>query len=151
MESYGGLFGQLTNAPDDSIVKIYNVYIENANISGKTAGIIAGSVSDNVVIENCIVSGTVNGKTIGSVVGVGGQINNCLAINVNTSAMGNSATIQNCIYQLSSGTKGKINFSDYSGWGYNENLYYPIPKAITWYPYEELNSGTLEEWLSKKN
>ena len=149
LESYGGLFGQLTNAPDDSIVKIYNVYIENANINGKTAGIIAGSVSDNVVIENCIVSGTVNGKTIGSVVGVGGQINNCLAINVNTSAMGNSATIQNCIYQLSSGTKGEINFSDYSGWGYNENLFYPIPTAITWYTYNPLTSLTLEEWLNK--
>ena len=149
LESYGGLFGQLTNAPDDSIVKIYNVYIENANISGKTAGIIAGSVSDNVVIENCIVSGTVNGKTIGSVVGVGGQINNCLAINVNISAIGSSSTIKNCLYQLSSGVKGKINFSDYSGWGYNENLFYPIPTAITWYTYNLLTSLTLEEWLNK--
>ena len=149
LESYGGLFGQITNSSSGSTAKIYNLYIENANISGKTAGIIAGSVSDNVVIENCIVSGIVNGKTIGSVVGVGGQINNCLAINVNTSAVGNSATIQNCIYQLINGSKGKVNFNDYSGWGDNENLSYPIPKSIAWYPYNQLTSATLEEWLNK--
>ncbi len=145
INNYAGLFANISGGT------IKNLIIENATINGETAGIIAGNANSTSIIENCIVSGTVNGTTKGSIVGNGGQINNCLAINVNTSVIGNSETIKNCLYQLNTGEKGKINFNDYSGWCYIENLSYPIPIAIAWYPYEELNSGTLEKWLSNKN
>ena len=148
LETNGGLFVNASGA------KIKNVIIENATIYGQNAGIVAGSGNTSTKISNCVVSGTVNGTNAGSIIGNGNgaSISVCLAKGVNTASFaGGSANVDSCIYELADGTKGASDsFNNYSAWIYPSNFAYPMPKAFMWYPYPELTTTTLTNWINKK-
>ena len=151
LETNGGLFANASGAT------ITNVIIEDAEIYGQNAGIIAGSASTNNTgsstnISNCVVSGSVNGSSIGSIIGNGNGasiITACLAKDVNTASFaGGSASVDSCIYEHADGTRGASDsFNDYSAWIYPTNFGYPMPKAFMWYPYPELSEDSLNKWL----
>ena len=155
LETNGGLFANASGAT------ITNVIIEDAEIYGQNAGIIAGSASTNNTgsstnISNCVVSGTVNGTNAGSIIGNGNGasiITACLAKGVDTASFaGGSASVDSCIFELNdaSKTRGKSNrFNNYSDWIYPSNFAYPMPKAFMWYPYPELSEDSLNTWLGK--
>ena len=148
LETNGGLFANAGGA------KIKNVIIEDAEIYGQNAGIIAGSGNASTKISNCVVSGTVNGTNAGSIIGNGNGasiITACLAKGVNTASFaGGSASVDSCIYELNdpSKTRGRSStFTKYSAWIYPSNFAYPMPKAFMWYPGAELSADSLNKWL----
>ena len=150
LEANGGLFANASGAT------IKNVIIEDAEIYGQNAGIIAGSGNKKTNITNCVVSGSVNGSTVGSIIGNGNGasiITACLAKGVDTASFaGGSASVDSCIFELNdaSKTRGKSNrFNNYSDWIYPSNFAYPMPKAFMWYPYPELSEDSLNTWLGK--
>ena len=147
LEVNGGLFANAGGA------KIKNVIIEDAEIYGQNAGIIAGSGNASTKISNCVVSGTVNGINAGSIIGNGNgaSISVCLAKGVNTASFaGGSANVDSCIYELNNGNRGQSGtFTKYSEWIYPSNFAYPMPKAFMWYPGAELSESSLEGWIDK--
>ena len=155
LETNGGLFANASGAT------ITNVIIEDAEIYGQNAGIIAGSGNEGTKISNCVVSGSVNGSSIGSIIGNGNGasiITACLAKGVNTASFdggsasitGGSENVDSCIYELNdpSKTRGRSStFTKYSEWIYPSNFAYPMPKAFMWYPGAELSEDSLNKWL----
>ena len=149
LETNGGLFANASGAT------VKNIIIENAEIYGQNAGIIAGIGNSNTNISNCIVGGTVNGTKVGSIIGNGNgaKISVCLAKGVNTTSFaGGSASIDSCIYEINNTnkTRGKSStFTKYSEWIYPSNFAYPMPKAFMWYPYPELTKESLNTWINR--